>query len=521
MGFRPGGLSTLVDSERRPTQRGNAKRHRRSLRVQLLVTVNAVAFVGLAAWLLQEYRRELTDQLANTRSALTNEARVLAPLLANLHHSQPAAMQARIDEVCMSMRTEDSPEHHIVVRTNGKVYESAPHPENDDSNSAQHHSASEVPRENTAYDPPISGSYQFRGFSVEVSKSAKVVMREVRRRAVGRLLITAVGVLALALIANLIIVQLVNRPLTRLVAVVREIGAGRLGLTPDRFNTAELDFLSEEIGEMSRSLAAIEQDRRVQLATARQLQEHLHISPSKLLELDLAAAYLPADNIAGDYYDALPLRHARCEGGPMFMLCLADVCGHGVPAAMGAAMLKTLLLDACDRTCDPGEVLSHLNRRFAEVSLPGHFATMFVAAVRPGADHLVYASAGHEYCYLVGLEGRVCPLAATGIPIGIDLLGGWETNCVPVRAGDRLLLVSDGVTEAVDVQNKQFGRERLAELLRSAAADTSGLVRSVQSALAAHVGNAALRDDVTIVAACLDRCGAALPADKSPPLVVG
>lgn len=479
---------------------------RHSLRVQLLVTVNAVAFIGLAAWLFRDYRREMTDQLASTRAALTNEARVLAPLLAHLYQSQPTDMQERIDEVCTSMRTEDSPEHHIVVQMNGTTYESAPHSESDDASLGGHHSASNPRRGSIGHDPPISGSYQVAGVSVQVSKSSKVVMGEVRRWAIRRLLITAVGVLIVALIANLVIVRLVNRPLTRLVRVVREIGTGRLGLTPGRFDTAELDFLASEIGKMSLSLASVEKDRRAQLAKARQLQDHLRPSPTKLTGLELAAVYMPADNIAGDYYDALPLYCGEHESRPTFMVCLADVSGHGVPAAMGAAMLKTLLLDACDRTCDPAEVLSYVNRRFAEVSLPGDFASMFVAAIRPGVDHLVYASAGHEYCYIVGIAGRVCPLAATGTLVGIELQGQWETNRVPVNARDCLLLVSDGVTEAVDAHNKQLGRERLANLLRNAPTDADGLLHIVQSALLDHTGDTPLRDDATIVVAGLDRC---------------
>jgi sigma-B regulation protein RsbU (phosphoserine phosphatase) len=226
---------------------------------------------------------------------------------------------------------------------------------------------------------------------------------------------------------------------------------------------------------------------------------------------------MPADNIAGDYYDALPLTPSH-DDGPVFMLCLADVCGHGIPAAMGAAMLKTLLLDACEKTSDPAAVLCHMNRRFAEVSLPGDFASMFLALVRPGRGELAYASAGHEYGYLVGLDGRLCPLPATGILIGIEPQWPWETSRLPVRAGDRLLLVSDGVTEAVDAQNRQFGRERLAELLQSAPVNTDGLLRAVQNALLEHTGGTPLRDDVTIVVVGLDGVSApvAAPAGDSP-----
>lgn len=501
------GVSVATTSPRAANEGNDTNCRRRSLRVQLLVTVNAIAFVGLAVWLVLDYRRELADQLAHVRAALTNEARTLAPLLAHLHRSQPVVVQAVIDKVCLSMAIEDSPNHHIVVRVNGHVYESTPHPETDCHNAAVHDSAPEHGRPNTGDDLSISGQYQAGNLSVKVSKSTVMVMGEVRRRAATRLSVIASGTVILALITNLLIVRLVNRPLTRLVAVVRKIAAGGLGLTPGRFDTAELDFLAREIGQMSLSLAAVEKDRRAQLAKARELQEHLSPSPGELIGLEFVAAYMPADNVAGDYYDAFPLRSSDGEG-PAFMLCLADVCGHGVSAAMGAAMLKILLLDACERTSDPAAVLSLMNRRFAEVSLPGDFASVFLALVRPGAGELAYASAGHEHGYLVGVGGRVCPLAATGTLVGIEPQWSWETRRVAVQAGDRLLLVSDGVTEAVNAQNRQFGRERLAELLHTVPVATDGLLRAVQSALSEHTRDTPLRDDVTIVVAGLDRVSA-------------
>jgi sigma-B regulation protein RsbU (phosphoserine phosphatase) len=397
------------------------------------------------------------------------------------------------------------------------LYESTPHPGAARGGATGHNSAWENGQPNTEYDSSVSGRYEAAGVNVEVSKSAKVVMHEVRQRAVVRLLAIASGTVLVALIANVVILRLVNRPLARLIAAVREIAAGKLGLTPGRFQTAEFDFLAKEIGQMSLSLAAVEKDRRAQLAKARQLQEHLSPSPDKLVGLEFVAVYMPADNIAGDYYDALPLTPSH-DDGPVFMLCLADVCGHGIPAAMGAAMLKTLLLDAFEKTSDPAAVLGHMNRRFAEVSLPGDFASMFLALVRPGRGELAYASAGHEYGYLVGLDGRLCPLPATGILIGIEPQWPWETSRLPVRAGDRLLLVSDGVTEAVDAQNRQFGRERLAELLQSAPVNTDGLLRAVQNALLEHTGGTPLRDDVTIVVVGLDGVSApvAAPAGDSP-----
>lgn len=485
---------------------------RRSLRVRLLVTVNAVALIGLALWLVVDYRRDLSQRLDDTRAALGNEARALAPLILQVHRTDPDAIQARIDEVCVSMRTEDSPDHHIVARVDGRTYESASHAGSTHPHAADRGSPlAPAPGANGGTTPApareasVAGRFDSQGVSVEVSKSAAAVMRRLNRLALERVSFIAAGAAVIALVANLILVRLVSRPLDRLVASVRAIAAGTLGAAPERFNTAELDFLSWEVGQMSSALAAAEKDRRAQLAKARRIQEHLSPTPTNLAGLELAALHQPADNVAGDYYDALPL----ADGA--YLVCVADVTGHGVPAAMGAAMLKVLVLDACEGTSDPAEVLTHINRRFAEVSLDEDFASMFVALVRPGSDEIAYASAGHEQGYIVrhsaaGAE-RFVTLPPTGMLLGLKQAESqwhWETRRAAVRPGDCLLLVTDGVTEAFDGGHRQFGRRRLQSLLQTAPAGVEPLLRAVQDALSRHTAGTAAMDDVTVVAVALD-----------------
>ena len=109
------------------------------------------------------------------------------------------------------------------------------------------------------------------------------------------------------------------------------------------------------------------------------------------------------------------------------------VAGHGVPAAHGAATLKTLLAQAGERHADPAEILAHVDPRFAAASAPGTFATMFLAAWRPASGRLVYASAGHEPGLLLSADGHVRELGATGLPLGVGDDTRWEAAAVPVR----------------------------------------------------------------------------------------
>jgi len=164
-------------------------------------------------------------------------------------------------------------------------------------------------------------------------------------------------------------------------------------------------------------------------------------------------------------------------------------------------MLKAFLLDASEHHSDPSEILGFINHRLAVVCQTENFVTMFVARCDPEAKTLQYASAGHETGLLLASKGRLTKLPSTGIVLGIMEDAVWETATLGFDLGDRLLLVTDGVTEAMNPEEKLFGRQRLASTFE--ACKDIGIheaVKQIGHVVAEHCAGCPQTDDVTLLA---------------------
>ncbi|MCX6556076.1 MAG: SpoIIE family protein phosphatase [Candidatus Aminicenantes bacterium] len=232
-----------------------------------------------------------------------------------------------------------------------------------------------------------------------------------------------------------------------------------------------------------------------ELEIAREIQRS--ILPASLPEtrgLRVAACYLPMSEVGGDFYD---FDSQRPKG---LGLIVADVSGHGVPAALVASMVKMGFAAEAERHDQPGLVLKNINRM-----LCGKFAGAFVSAscafIDRNARKIYYASAGHPAPLLRRRDGRIEALSEGGLLLAIDAGAEYVTAEVRLGQGDRLLFFSDGLVEARDSGDEFFGSERLERLLAvHAAAVPDLLIEQVIIALRSWVGpGASLQDDVTAV----------------------
>lgn len=207
-------------------------------------------------------------------------------------------------------------------------------------------------------------------------------------------------------------------------------------------------------------LAAEAADRRrleQEVALAREIQ--VALLPAALPAFagwELHAGNLPSRGVSGDFYKVLVL-----ADGAQCVLLLADVSGKGIAASLLTASLEALAAGPIEHGDPPDEVCSTVSRLLFARTPPEKYATMFLASLDVGAGELVYANAGHNPGLVVRTDGSSQWLASTGVPIGMLPAGRWTAERVRLEPGDLLILYTDGITEAENPEEEEYGPERL------------------------------------------------------------
>jgi sigma-B regulation protein RsbU (phosphoserine phosphatase) len=215
----------------------------------------------------------------------------------------------------------------------------------------------------------------------------------------------------------------------------------------------------------------------------------------------MAAYYSTSARAGGDYYDFFPL--PKGEWG----LFIADVAGHGTPAAVLMAITHAIAHAEPGTHTPPPELLKHLNDRLARsYTRNGTFVTAFYAVLDPATRTLTYSTAGHDPPRLVR-NGAVHSLDERGgLPLGILVAQPYEQVTVKLERGDLLLLYTDGITEAMApldgaASRELFGLERLdAVLLQCGAQSSTQCIERIKDDVAAFRQNQPSTDDETLIA---------------------
>jgi sigma-B regulation protein RsbU (phosphoserine phosphatase) len=214
----------------------------------------------------------------------------------------------------------------------------------------------------------------------------------------------------------------------------------------------------------------------------------------------ISGTNLPARIISGDYYDYLNL------GDGKFGIAIADVSGKGVPAGLLMAMCRSALRSVAPGRTSPSEVLAAVNRQLFPDIREDMFISMAYGILDETSSKLVIARAGHDPALLFRrASGKVELLRSPGLALGID--GGavfervTKDQEVELLAGDCVLLYTDGVREAVNSKEEEYGMDRMAEAFRMAAPLGSEAVLSrMQEELRDFTGEGPQMDDITLVA---------------------
>jgi sigma-B regulation protein RsbU (phosphoserine phosphatase) len=235
-----------------------------------------------------------------------------------------------------------------------------------------------------------------------------------------------------------------------------------------------------------------EQEFYLQLAS--EVQQHLYRGADSAAGFDTAGVTRPAHLTGGDYFDTIVQPDGRVT------VAIGDVSGHGVGSALVMAATRAYVRAFTKSEADAGALLRNLNGALTADLDGGRYVTLLLIQVDPRTRSIEYAGAGHLPGYLLRGEGEVdLVMGSTGPPLGL-LADAEFSKCgpIPYRDGDAIVLFTDGVTEAENVEGQEFGAERALDIVRSRRQSSAReLVEGLAETVRAFCGEKRQRDDIT------------------------
>ena len=276
------------------------------------------------------------------------------------------------------------------------------------------------------------------------------------------------------------------------------VGVISLGtkLSDEDYDAEDKDFLTSVAEQMAAGFDHVrlrEQERDFE--KAREIQQGL--LPKKIPQLpgyEIACAWQPARAVAGDYYDVMKLSEGALG------ICIADVVGKGMPAALLMSNLQAIVRAMASEDMPPKQLCEKVNRVISNNITPGKFITFFYCLLDAKMKKLFYTNAGHNRPILFHQDGSWIELKEGGLALGMSRERTYEQGEAELKSGDRLLLFTDGVTEVVNAEREEFGEERLIDLLSNnqqlRATDLQKKVLEVVT----EFSRGDFQDDVTLIA---------------------
>lgn len=269
-----------------------------------------------------------------------------------------------------------------------------------------------------------------------------------------------------------------------------------------RFKSMEVALLRAVAGQAAAAIihARMRRDAKEAEALERQVRlagdvqrRMIPPAPPASPHLDIGCIYKPSYDLGGDFYDFLDL-----SGGHLGV-AIADVVGKGVPASLTMASVRAALRAHARSIYDIDRIMIEVNRHLCRDTLLSEFVTLFYGVISADARRFTYCNAGHEPVVRVR-GGRIERLDAGGLALGIEPLADYDRGVTDLVAGDTLLMLTDGVVEAMDYQGQPYGRERLcASLLRHIDLGAPQLAQQLLWDVRRFVGLAKQSDDMTLV----------------------
>jgi phosphoserine phosphatase RsbU/P len=277
---------------------------------------------------------------------------------------------------------------------------------------------------------------------------------------------------------------------TRLLEILqKQIGLGR--------ERRELRRRALEEARAREEALIHQQEQEREIAEAKAIQEKL--LPSEIPQMpgyEIASAWQSARLVGGDYFDILPLDKK------MLGICIADVAGKGMPAALLMSNLQAAVRGLSSLSVAPHLLCSRLNSIVHRNTDSDRFITFFYAQLEGPEGRLTYVNAGHNAPFVVRADGSHERLREGGTVLGVFASCNYETGSAQLFPGDRVVLYTDGVTEASNLAGEEFGEARLLRLLENHRTLSADQLQAKILAVVAEFSGGRWQDDATLLVLC-------------------
>jgi serine phosphatase RsbU (regulator of sigma subunit) len=288
---------------------------------------------------------------------------------------------------------------------------------------------------------------------------------------------------------------------TALIVPVRRggetIGFMSLGrkLSDQEFEPDEIEFLAGAADQTASAIYNLGLRKQAQeYEEAREIQERL--LPKMIPQapgLEISGSWRPARIVGGDYFDVFKLSETRLG------LCIGDVSGKGMPAALLMCNLQAVVKALAGENTSPRELVEKANRVMWRNTTEDKFITLFYALVNVECKTVQFTNAGHNAPILTREDGTQVRLEEGGLIVGAFQESAYGQGEIELRPGDRLVMFTDGVSEAVDGDGEEFGEKRLVEAsLRARQLSAEALHKSILDLVTAFCGGE-FEDDATVL----------------------
>lgn len=285
------------------------------------------------------------------------------------------------------------------------------------------------------------------------------------------------------------------------VAIMRE-GVRDFVLKPwDNMRLLETVRIEIEKGQRVRKAKVEDQERAKRLKRAagdweEAKRTQLGFLPKEIPQIpgcEFSGAWLPMHGIGGDYFDVISLDANR------FAFTIADVAGKGIAAALLMSNLQATVRGLAVQDLPPANLAEQLNRIISKNTASDRFITFFYAVFDAQSRRLLYSNGGHNAPIVLRRDGSIDRLSSGGQALGIFEEERYEQEEITLAEGDRLALFTDGITEASDGTEEEFGEARLLEILQQSRSLSAAEIQKIVLSRVAEFSGEKFQDDATLV----------------------